>query len=254
MCGAEVIDDVCTNPKCAVSIRSIGGLGHRGKAKDAVSERITEFPTTLNILLGITELPPHFAAPLVSDQKRCRTVIEDEQTGQFVRDLLVKTPDITPVEICRQYLIAQSKDLGNGYLILPDDIRKAMKCSQLCADYIWTNAVRYKITGYRPKDFKQEDRDYFLSCYRTVLEGFYKEMNTAPVEGKGDEKGKGKDKIQKNHWSIQSIMKQIMLASPRLMNGHTDFYESLHTQNTITERVHAAKFEKMSRDEGWKFQ
>ena len=251
VCGSEIVDDVCSNPKCAISTRSIGGQVHKGKVKDAMSERITEFPKTLDTLLGIAELPPHFTSPIVSDNKHYEDAIDKVQTGPFIREWVAKVPDITPIDLCRQYLVLQSKDLVHGIMLSPDDVREGMRYAGLYADYQWANAVRYKLTGYRPKDYCQEDRDLMLSYYRRALDGFFNEMHSAEPGHNGD--GGDEKKSQKNQWSIQSIIKLIMYASPRLMNGHSDFYESLHIQNMSTEKTHAAKWEKMARAGGWKF-
>lgn len=241
-CGHEVIDDVCSNPRCAISTRSIVASTHKAKPRDVVSERVVDFPNVLNILLAITELPSHFTAPIASDPIRFHAATSSRSTEAFVKGLLAEKPDITPLEICRRKLLAEYRDLTDGRHLLTSDIRSAMRCAGLCNDYIWANGVRYKLTGYRPMDYSPEDRAFFLQCYRWAIDKSYRLMGTVVT----DDDARGSRK-QKNQWSIQSIIRLIVNSSGRLMMGHHDFFEFLHVQGAQTEMIHADKWEQMRR-------
>lgn len=257
VCGSEVANDVCSNPRCAIAIRTTVGAAHKSKPKDAISDRVSEFPGVLNVLLALSELPPHFTAPLSNDPARLRDATNSREGGEFVTKLLAKKPDISPLEICRERLIGECHDLTRGRTVDTECIRAAMRIAQLTSDYIWANGVRYRLTGYRPIDYSPEDRALFLEYYKRALDGFFRSMNTTALPSAGGaagEAGREDGRRQKNQWSIQSILKLIMVASHRLMTGHDDFYEALQVQGASTERQHAEKWETMRRTYTWTFE
>lgn len=65
--------------------------------------------------------------------------------------------------------------------------------------------------------------------------------------------GKNGKRLMANLWSMQAILKLILISSPSLMLKHCDLYESLHTQNANTEQSHCHQWESLIVSEKWKF-
>jgi hypothetical protein len=255
-CGWDVINGACSNPRCA-RMQSSGELRDgKTKAKDSASSRIQEFQSLLDILLAITSIHCSFTTPLLdpSNQRYYNSTIHDAETGPRVRQWLEENPTATPVNIVENYLA----DLGYNVKALKttppividqETMREAMKIAGLRNVYIYANALRYYLTGYRPKPYSPEDRELFQRYYARTVNAYYKEM--ASTDTRVTKKGHVK---RSNFWNIQAYIKLILSSSNRLRLGHTDFFDSLHTQSPSTETCHCEVWERMMQQENWKFE
>lgn len=131
-----------------------------------------------------------------------------------------------------------------GSNIPTDTLRECFTEAKLNSFYIWCNAMRTHLTQWRPTPFTSEERAYLRECCQRAVTAFYKRMNRVDDHG---------HRAMANVWASQSVIKMIILSSPTLLMNHYDFFETLHTQNPATERIHCEVWNQMSREEKWVF-
>ena len=123
-------------------------------------------------------------------------------------------------------------------------MRACFAAVKLAKHYIWCNAMWYHISGWRPKSFSVQELKQIREYYSRAVQAFFKRMNSVAHNGKQG---------MSNLWSVQAILRMIILSSSRLLTDHYDFYESLHALNPSTERTHTEIWGNMGTEEGWVF-
>lgn len=214
ICGEVLLGANCTN--CGRQVKETTQKS-KGKSKDSMASDIEAFPHLLNVFLGRTPAPPEVLSKKDALVKRLKAA------GY---EIPPPSPSAPPIKIA--------------------DMRKAFRDLGLATSYAWCCRMRYEITDYRPADFTPEERKLFLKYYVRALEPFSKLISSAPA--------KGSKKKMTNKWSIQAIMKIILISSPTLRKSHTDFLDSLNLQNQGTETAHCDIWNQLTEEQHWEFE
>lgn len=218
-CGGIIEGGTCSD--CSMDVRPATAKVSKNKSKDQMAEKRKEFPDKLNILLGNVEMPEKLHA--------MRHHVE-------------------------RALIGLGHDIKNGKRISEKDMRDAFKEAEkriggeegkiLSLSYIWCTRMRYEITGYKPADMTQEEKDRIAGYYNRILLASYEAMTEDVKYGAA----------MSNMWNIQVYLTLILTSSDSLIANHSDFYDSLHVPNRQTDDKHCKVWNQMVYQNRWTFE
>ena len=208
ICGEMLNEGICSN--CGKQAKERIAKT-RGKSKDQMSADIESFRRILDTLLAKLPLPPEVEA-------------KKEKVIEVLKSKGYRVAHGAPIDIAA--------------------MRYAFKMARLGTKHIWCSRMRYELTGFRPRDYSEEDTKLFHEYYVRCLEPFSRLISSSKVAG---------SKEMTNKWSEQAIFKVIIQSSTTLRAGHSDFFDTLNLQNQETETTHARIWSVMTKEYGWTF-
>jgi len=216
ICGQPLSGSTCTSCGRA-NIESI--LPTAKNKHNSIQEDLKELPRKLTILTGYAPLPDEVA----------------QHTQEIKKILMDMGYDLT---------------VSPPQFISTEHMRLAFEAVRIQRLYDWCTRMQYELTGWRPAPLDKEAESMIIDYYRQVL-GIYHQtrgMDDTLRRGRGRGRGrggKGKETKGTNKWCIYANLRLIIDASPTLSQKCADFYDTLHTQNANTEKMHTDKFNEM---------